>query len=203
MHLGQDTVPTFDDLLTTGSTWLLVALAAWTLTLGIAATCEVCTSGRLRATALVPCPAGLRRGVLAALGVAIGTLGVVTLPAAAVATPAGASTGGRGAGPATLPVPERPDGGVAPTAPAPGERPTAPAVHVVQVGDTLWAVAESRLPGASATEVARLVTRIHDGNREVIGADPDHIVPGQRLALPRLPHSTLPHAAVPSTEENR
>jgi hypothetical protein len=197
MNLGQaTTVATFDQLLTTGSVWLLTALAVWALALCLAATCEVCTSGRLRATAWVPCPAGVRRSVLAVLGVVLGTLGVVALPGAAGATPVAGATGGRGAGPATLPVPERPSGSVAPTTLIPSERPGR--VHVVQAGDTLWAIAESRLDGASPAEVTRRVVRTHRANRDVIGADPDHIEPGQRLVLPQLPHPVTP-----PTEENR
>ena len=198
MNLGQaTTVATFDQLLATGSVWLLSALAVWALALCLAATCEVCTSGRLRATTWVPCPAGLRRGVLAVLGVLLSTLGVVTLPGAAVATP---STG-RDTGPATLPVPERPSGSVAPTSSIHSEEPDR--FHVVRAGDTLWAITESRLHHASPAEVSHVVARTHRANRDVIGADPDHIEPGQRLVLPALPHPRLPHPATTPTEENR
>jgi nucleoid-associated protein YgaU len=76
-------------------------------------------------------------------------------------------------------------------------------VHVVQAGDTLWAIADARLHRAAPAEVARLVARIHRANRDVIGADPDLIEPGQRLALPALPHPRLPHPVTPPTEENR
>ncbi len=197
MNLGQaTTVATFDQMLTTGSVWLLTALAMWALALCLAATCEACTSGRLRATAWVPCPAGVRRGLVAVLGVVLSTLGVVALPGAAVASPVAGSTGGWGAGPATLPVPERPSGSVAPTTAIPSGRPHR--MHVVQAGDTLWAMSEARLDRASHAEVARLVARTHRANRDVIGADPDHIEPGQRLVLPQLPHPVTP-----PTEENR
>src|SRR5690606_21652028 len=57
--------------------------------------------------------------------------------------------------------------------------------HVVREGDTLWSLATDVLAGADATspDVAATVARIHRANRSVIGADPDLIVPGQRLTL--------------------
>jgi len=205
MHLGQQPAAlTFGELLTTGSTWVLLTVAVWAVALGIAATCEVCTSGRLRVTAWVPCPAGVRRGVLAVLGLVLAGVG-----ASGHAVAAAAPDTGRGAGPAALPVPERPSGSAAPSV-GPGHGPglgrhtgrhTGPgASHTVRAGDTLWAIAESRLPGSGDLEIAELVERIHEQNRRVIGADPDHIVPGQRLALPQLPRPTT--SSIP-TEENR
>ncbi len=56
---------------------------------------------------------------------------------------------------------------------------------VVAPGDTLWAIAERSLPDSpDALETERRWRAIYRANRDVIGADPDLIVPGQRLVLP-------------------
>ena len=59
-------------------------------------------------------------------------------------------------------------------------------VVVVRRGDTLWEIAARHL-GADATpaEVARAWPEWHRANRTVIGADPDLLLPGQRLVPPR------------------
>ena len=57
---------------------------------------------------------------------------------------------------------------------------------VVRRGDTLWAIASRHLGAdASAEEVARAWPEWFSANRAVIGADPDHLVPGERLRVPR------------------
>ncbi len=108
------------------------------------------------------------------------------------------------AGPAG--VGRAPEPGWAPAAPAPGWTPTAPVVRplpstdlltrpprtvatddavVVHRGDTLWSIAARRLgAGASDAEIAAEWPRWHAANRHVIGADPDLILPGQRLRAP-------------------
>jgi hypothetical protein len=87
--------------------------------------------------------------------------------------------------------------------PLPGWRPTTPSVRpapaadlvsrgrapdhtvVVRRGDTLWDIAAQHLgPTATAEEIAREWPRWHAANREVIGSDPDLILPGQRLVAP-------------------
>jgi nucleoid-associated protein YgaU len=61
----------------------------------------------------------------------------------------------------------------------------APAEVVVTAGDTLWSLAAARLgPGASDAEVARAWPTWWEANREVIGDDPDLLLPGQRLVVP-------------------
>jgi nucleoid-associated protein YgaU len=56
---------------------------------------------------------------------------------------------------------------------------------VVRRGDTLWSIAAHHLgPDASPAEVARSWPEWHRGNRAVIGADPDRLLPGQRLVPP-------------------
>ncbi len=55
----------------------------------------------------------------------------------------------------------------------------------VRAGDTLWAIAADRLPdGASDASVAAAVGAWHRRNEATIGADPDLILPGQRLTPP-------------------
>ena len=71
-------------------------------------------------------------------------------------------------------------------APAPREA-ASTSVHVVRAGESLWSIAEDLLgPGASTEEIARAVERLWELNAERIGSgDPDLIVSGQRLVVPR------------------
>lgn len=79
-----------------------------------------------------------------------------------------------------LPLPDRPSGDAAPVR---DDRPSHR--HLVRPGDSLWAIAEERLGGgATAGEVADHWHRIYERNADVIGPDPDVILPGQRLDLP-------------------
>ncbi|WP_402375812.1 LysM peptidoglycan-binding domain-containing protein [Isoptericola rhizosphaerae] len=56
---------------------------------------------------------------------------------------------------------------------------------VVKRGDTLWDIAGRELPDdASPGDVLRAVTSWHQTNRDVIGDDPDVILPGQVLRAP-------------------
>ncbi|SHF83948.1 hypothetical protein SAMN05443575_1038 [Jatrophihabitans endophyticus] len=165
------------------------------------------TAGRLAAaTARVALPALVRRLLAGSAG-----LGVLLAPAtAAVATP---GTGPGPAGPAwpttpsvSAPGPAWPTGGEAPVTPdhhppRPEHRPQPrdghPGTHAaaarvtVRAGDCLWLLGSRRL-GADASDarVARYVARLHAVNRDVIGADPDHITPGQVLALPPPPQES-------------
>lgn len=64
--------------------------------------------------------------------------------------------------------------------------PEAGEVHVVRRGDTLWDIAAARLgPGATPADIAAAWPRWYAANRHLIGPDPSHIVPGQRLIPPR------------------
>ncbi|SKC35632.1 LysM peptidoglycan-binding domain-containing protein [Krasilnikoviella flava] len=57
--------------------------------------------------------------------------------------------------------------------------------RVVLRGDTLWDIATRSLGGTPTdAEIVREVTRWHDANRDVVGADPDRILPGQILRAP-------------------
>ena len=53
---------------------------------------------------------------------------------------------------------------------------------VVERGDSLWSLAETRVGSARAPECWPSVYRL---NRRTIGNDPSHIEPGQRLSVPR------------------
>jgi hypothetical protein len=64
----------------------------------------------------------------------------------------------------------------------PGPDASTPTVHIVSRGESLWSIAS----GLTDSDDARgtLVAAIHSANRDVIGADPDLIMPGQRLEIP-------------------
>lgn len=131
--------------------------------------------------------------------------GFAPAPAEHAATPAASATGGApSVNPAASPSSATPTTAV--TAPEPGFVPTRPSVRpvlaptvltpvgtglaapkgiVVHRGDTLWAIAARDLgPEATDAEVAAHWPRWHAANREVIGADPDRILPGQVLVRP-------------------
>ncbi|WP_353353016.1 LysM peptidoglycan-binding domain-containing protein [Intrasporangium sp. DVR] len=66
-------------------------------------------------------------------------------------------------------------------------RPSGTVVDTVTVrrGDSLWTIAERHLgPGASTADVAAEWPRWFEANRDVIGDDPDVILPGQLLRAP-------------------
>jgi nucleoid-associated protein YgaU len=113
---------------------------------------------------------GVRGLALAACGVALAT---------ALAPAAVAAEGSAGDGPPAdplsgLPLPDRAEGRAAPRA----------APVVVRTGDTLWALAQRRLPhSATDRQVTEGWHSIYRRNRGVIGPDPDLIRPGQVLKL--------------------
>jgi resuscitation-promoting factor RpfA len=55
---------------------------------------------------------------------------------------------------------------------------------VVQPGDSLWSIAAEILETSDPARIARYWPRIHQLNRQLIGADPNLIFPGQVLELP-------------------
>lgn len=139
-----------------------------------------------------------RRLAAAALGLGLGG-GLTAQWSLAVPTeppPASAYVAGGSAGPAATSTSP-------PTAPDPGWVPTRPLVRpqdtdllvrtrdvpdpevVVRRGDTLWSIARAELGRqASDAEVARWWPRWHAANEDVIGPDPDLILPGQVLRRP-------------------
>jgi hypothetical protein len=114
-------------------------------------------------------PAGWRRAILAACGMAV--------MAAPFAAPGDAGAGGPGHpggrhGPRLdgLPMPERPSGR---------------AVVVVRDGDSLWSIAAAALPAAARSrQIARTWPRWYVSNAARIGPDPDLIYPGTALRPP-------------------
>lgn len=58
--------------------------------------------------------------------------------------------------------------------------------YAVLPGDTLWDIAGKVLETKDMRAIARYWPLIHRANRDVIGADPNLICPGQVLVLPRI-----------------
>lgn len=76
----------------------------------------------------------------------------------------------------------------------------APSV-VVRPGDSLWSISEGLLgPNASPRRVMKGAERIHALNRSRIGADPDLVLAGQVLSVPRAMSGQPTGAAVPARE---
>jgi nucleoid-associated protein YgaU len=61
-----------------------------------------------------------------------------------------------------------------------------PSHYAVLPGDTLWDIAGKVLKTDDLRAIARYWPRIHRENRDVIGADPNLLRPGQVLTLPRI-----------------
>ena len=190
-------------------TWLTVATSAALVTAAMAG-----VGSRAHALALALAPGAARRIVSAALGLAIvGAPVAAALPAdagvAGVLTAADRSDHpGRQLDLPATPVPDRPaatvPAGWTPDRPVPTHRRSARAEAasrlvtgparaerrvadevVVRRGDSLWDIAARHLgPDASAADVAVEWPRWHHANRDVIGADPDLLIPGQRLVPP-------------------
>jgi nucleoid-associated protein YgaU len=68
-----------------------------------------------------------------------------------------------------------------------------PARVVVHPGDSLWSLAAHELgPDASAAEIAARWPEWYAANRQVIGSDPDLILPGQVLRVPAAATGHVP-----------
>jgi hypothetical protein len=160
--LGSDlstTQPGFDGALTRAASLALATCAAWLWLVTSVTAYDAARGARVRT--LPGCPRALRRVLMTACGVAL----------AAGMAPAHADAGQSGLPPT-------------PVASTAGASPTAPAVDVRQ-GDCLWHLAEaSAAPGSSDAEIDHRWRAIWRANREVIGADPNLIVPGQHLTMP-------------------
>jgi len=160
-----------DGAVTRGCAVLALAIYAWLL---VRAACAIPgalssrSGGVTRWLAAAFAPAGWRRAILAACGMA-----VMALPFAASADAGGGHgcPGGQN-GPRLdgLPMPERPSGR---------------AVVVVRAGDSLWSIAAAALPPAARSrQIARTWPRWYVPNAARIGPDPDLIYPGTALRPP-------------------
>lgn len=64
---------------------------------------------------------------------------------------------------------------------------------VVRRGDSLWTIAQRHVPpGATAAQIAAEWPRWYSANRPVVGADPNLLLPGQRLVPPADPSGGHP-----------
>jgi nucleoid-associated protein YgaU len=71
---------------------------------------------------------------------------------------------------------------------------------VVRRGDTLWTLAERYLgPTATNSEIAVEWPLWFSANRAVIGNDPDHLVPGERLRPPERGSHSGPYSSSPTS----
>jgi nucleoid-associated protein YgaU len=127
-----------------------------------------------------------RRLVLLACGVAV---------VAGTGAPALAADGDGTTLLAGLPLPERAVAPAAEAARQPEGRPAArPALavaeqtYVVRPGDSLWSIADSHPEPGTSGSVDERWHAIWQANRDVVGDDPDLILPGQALRLPGPHH---------------
>lgn len=191
-----------DELITAVSATVSLALLAW-VGLGLLVSVTATLPGRIgrRATGLAAhlAPATVRHWAGLLLGVALaGTIA----PAGAAAAPAALTQavapapGWAGEESSPAPSPEwtaTPDWTPLPVREQPPVSLTvqrevaADESHqvVVRRGDTLWDLAAAFLsPDATDAQIAAEWQRWHAANREVIGPDPDLILPGQVLVRP-------------------
>ena len=191
---AQDTVDT------TGAETVLTAAAgllAWGVwgwgALGLVLTAVAALPGAVGRVSLVlvrvVLPGAARRAAALALGLGLGLTGPLAGTTLLVATAPAAA-----AGPTPAAVPDWP--APVPAAPAGGlpdwpEALAAPAAgsHVVVRGDCLWDIAAAGLSDGSgrtpsAAEIARATHSWWAANADVIGPDPDHLLPGQVLRPP-------------------
>lgn len=177
----------FADLLGQWCTVVLLGCAvwAWAVTLAVLVEAVVATAGQeptARVTAVRRgLPTGYRRLVLGACGLALSA----GAAAPALATPGPVHLGPpAAAAPATSAIPPRPS--PSPTSGA-GAGAGAGSDIVVRPGDSLWRLAAERLPSdAGDATITHTWHRLYAANLAVIGTDPDHLEPGQRLTRPRV-----------------
>lgn len=175
------------------------ALAATALATGCCAlllTTLVRATGRralaLERAARALTPVTLRRVVAAGVGVGLGLGGITTATAAdgdlgwqPTTTTAGTTGGTETVDVTSAAVPTA----TMATAPVPAVR-AAPdvATTTVRPGDTLWDLAAAQLgPEPTDSEIAAAWPRWHEENLDVIGSDPDLLLPGQVLRVPAPP----------------
>ena len=197
------------DVLVTSAAGLLAwAVWAWGA-LGLALTAASALPGMLGGAARLVLhgvlPAGARRSAALALGLGLGVaiplLGTTALltPTPAAADPWTPASAGSAldwpVAPTALPVPDWPAVETPARAGAAPDWPSAPATagtHVVVRGECLWHIASDRLlaqHGRAPTdgEVAAATHAWWQANADVIGPDPDRLLPGQVLSPPDPP----------------
>jgi nucleoid-associated protein YgaU len=174
--------------------WAVWAWGALGLVLTAASALPGLVGSAARLATQVVLPAGARRSAALLLGVGLGVatpvvttvtdLGpsaVAAVPAAGVPDwPAAPSPGVSATTAATDPVPDWPG-----ASSAPGDE----ASHVVVRGDCLWHIAATWLREQSEgpptdRAIARAVREWWSVNADVIGPDPDRLLPGQLLRAP-------------------
>ncbi len=189
---AQDTVDTTgaDELLTAAAGLLAWGVWAWGA-LGLLLTAASALPGAIGRASVglvrVVLPGGARRAAALALGLGLGLTGPLAATTLLVAPAAAAA-------PAPAAVPDWP--APVPAAPAGGlpDRPDAPDVsaagsRVVVRGDCLWDIAAAALSAGSgrthsSAEIARATHSWWAANGDVIGPDPDLLLPGQVLRPP-------------------
>ena len=80
---------------------------------------------------------------------------------------------------------------------------TAAEPRVVEPGDSLWSITQERLgQGASPQQILNEVGRTLELNRDLLGDEPDQILPGQELSLPPISgtSATMPALSEPAPE---
>jgi hypothetical protein len=181
------------DVLVTSAAGLLAwAVWAWGA-LGLALTAASALPGLLGGSARlalhVVLPAGARRTAALALGLGLGVAGPL-LGTAALLVPTPASAGDAPPSSTGSPL----DWPMAPSAqPIPDWAVQPPAgAHVVVRGECLWHIASDRLlalhgRGPTHGEVAASTQAWWQANADVIGPDPDRLLPGQLLSPPDPP----------------
>ncbi|MGO1257596.1 MAG: LysM peptidoglycan-binding domain-containing protein [Brachybacterium sp.] len=98
---------------------------------------------------------------------------------------------------ATQPAPDGSASTVSPASAAPTAAPaedettdettmSSPHIVIVRSGDSLWSITDDLLSprATAAAEISASWPLLHEANYEVIGADPDHLVPGMELTVP-------------------
>ena len=169
--------------------WLVWAWGALGIALTAATTLPGLAGELAAGTLRRVLPAGARQAAAIAVGVGLG----IAPPALGVAAGAVGSTASAQEvlGELRSPVPDWPSPAV--DAELPDWPPAARAgEHVVVRGDCLWSIAEHRLATGTGqrptpTEVATAVQAWGQANADVIGPDPDLLLPGQVLRPPVLP----------------
>ena len=164
--------------------WLVLALVV-SAAAGLPGRC-----GRVAARlAAATVPATMRRLLAIALGATVATAtGAVPAMASGLPQPRPAASPLSLDWPvAAAPAPSTilPAARKAAVAPRDADRSIEDADVIVRRGDSLWSIARRHLPpGATDSQIAAAWPRWHAANRFVVGADPDLLLPGQRLVPP-------------------